>query len=81
MRVENHGGMILTGKNGINRTKTYPSATLLITNLIRTDMVANPGLYVETPTTKPLSHDMSFRFTKYYVQNLENPDILVNKSQ
>jgi hypothetical protein len=44
MSMENHGGMILTEKNGTTRRKPSHSATVSTTNPTWTDQGTNPGL-------------------------------------
>jgi hypothetical protein len=56
MRLENHGGTILTGKNLRTRRNPRPSATLSATNPAWTVLVVKPGLRGERSMTNRLSH-------------------------
>jgi hypothetical protein len=51
MNMESHGGIILTGEKRRIRRKSYPSATLSITNPTWTDPGVNPDLHGERPAT------------------------------
>jgi hypothetical protein len=55
--MENHGGIILTGKTEELGEETRPSATLSTTNLTWIDPNSNTGLRGERPVTNRLRHD------------------------
>jgi hypothetical protein len=56
MKVESHGGMILTWENQRAQRKICPSATLSTTNPTWTDLGTNLSLYGERLATNCLSH-------------------------
>jgi hypothetical protein len=72
MSMESHGEMILTGEKRRIRRKSYPSATLSITNPTWTDPGVNPDLHGERPATNRLSHGTAlFTKTRYTTHNHE----------
>jgi hypothetical protein len=53
--------MILTGEDRKTRRKTWPNATLSITNPVWTDPGAKPDLRRKRPATYRLSYDTAFQ--------------------
>jgi hypothetical protein len=69
MRVESHGGTILTGENRIIVSKTCSSATLSIANNIYIRQGTNPFLRGETRATNCLCHGTDYAWlTIRYLQ-------------